>query len=93
MVDAKVGDKVIRWLAGEIRMPMIIVKVTEDLIECRVNLDGEDVIACEALGTWTFDRFTGAEVDDYLNWGPPPLATGSFITKGESNERRTTTEN
>jgi hypothetical protein len=69
---------------------MVIVKVTDNLVEC--NVTGEDPSLAEALGAWTFDRMTGAEVDDYLHWGPPPLVTGSFITKGEVNERRTTSE-
>jgi len=32
-------------------------------------------------GPWTFDESTGAEVDEYLEWGPPPLMTGSFIER------------
>lgn len=83
MVDAKVGDKVTRWLAGTLPMPMVIIKVTEDIIECTIT-DGEP--SKEVLGAWTFDRITGAEVDKDLNWGPPPLVTGSFITKGEMTD-------
>lgn len=60
----KVGDTVTRWLAGTVPMPLKVTKITDDIVECEL---------------WTFDRRTGAEIDDYLDWGPPPKQTGSFI--------------
>ena len=45
----KEGDEVIRMLAGRIPMRMRITRVTEHTLEC---------------GDWTFDRFTGSEIDD-----------------------------
>jgi hypothetical protein len=38
----------------------------------------EDRIIC---GDYTFDRKTGAEIDEEIGWGPPPefMMTGSFI--------------
>jgi hypothetical protein len=64
----KVGDKVVRWLAGQIPMPLKVTKVTGTTVEC---------------GPWTFDLATGAEIDEDLGWGPPPRMTGSFIVSEE----------
>ncbi len=63
-----VGKIVTRWLAGDIPMDLKITEVTDDLIIC---------------GDWTFHRITGAEIDEYLGWGPPPLITGSVLTEKE----------
>ncbi len=63
-----VGKTVTRWLAGELPMDLTITEVTDDRIIC---------------GDWTFHRTTGAEIDEYLGWGPPPRMTGSFITEKE----------
>lgn len=65
----KVGDVVIRMLAGTIPMKLMVTEVTDTLI-----VTG---------GGWTFDRVYGAEVDDDLNWGPPPKHTGSFLKRDE----------
>ena len=67
----KVGDTVKRMLAGTIPMDLKVTEVTDDLII--------------TAGGWEFDRKTGAEVDDYFNWGPPPLMTGSFLTNKKTN--------
>lgn len=61
----QVGDFVTRWLAGTIPMELRITEITNDRIICG--------------GGWEFDKVTGAEIDDDLNWGPPPKMTGSFI--------------
>jgi len=63
----KAGDVVTRYLAGTIPMDLNVVEVTDTLIICG----------------WEFDRATGAEVDDFLGWGPPPKMTGSYITVKE----------
>jgi hypothetical protein len=60
----KVGDVVTRMLAGTIPMALRVTEITVLSIIC---------------GDYTFDKVTGAEIDDYLNWGPPPLMTGSFL--------------
>lgn len=60
----KVGDKVFRMLAGVVEHPLRVTEVTEDEIIC---------------GAWKFCAKTGAEIDDYLNWGPAPRMTGSFL--------------
>jgi hypothetical protein len=67
-VGIEAGDKVVRWLAGQIPMPLKVTRVTDTVVEC---------------GPWTFDRTTGAEIDDDLGWGPPPRMTGSFIVAAE----------
>jgi hypothetical protein len=65
MIDVEVGDIVTRMLAGEIPHDLRVTQLTEDKIYC---------------GPWEFCRRTGAEIDDDLNWGPPPKMTGSFLT-------------
>jgi hypothetical protein len=64
----KPGDIITRMLAGVVPMQLKVTEVTDDMIYC-----GERGVG------WKFDRNTGAEVDEDLNWGPPPLHTGSFI--------------
>lgn len=61
--EVKRGDTVYRYLAGRIEMPLIVSDVTDSIIDCG----------------WKFCRFTGAEIDEELGWGPPPLKTGSYI--------------
>ena len=61
----KNGDYVTRMLAGTAPMELKVTEVTEDLIVCE--------------GGWKFDRKTGAEIDEDLDWGPPPQHTGSFL--------------
>jgi hypothetical protein len=70
--NVKVGDTVYRWLAGELLLPLNATAVTADLIIC----GGTD----KDHGGWSFDVVTGAEIDEELDWGPPPKSTGSFIT-------------
>ena len=54
-------------------MKMEITEVTDKLIKC---------------GAWEFDKATGAEIDEDLNWGPSPLSTGSFILEiVDANEK------
>ena len=67
--DIKVGDVGTRYLAGELRLNLEVTEVTHDRIIC---------------GDWEFDRRTGAEIDDLLDWGPPPKRTGSYIRKEDS---------
>jgi len=62
--DIKVGDVVVRVLGGSVEMSLEVTSLSSDRIVC---------------GDWEFDRTTGAEIDDYLNWGPPPKITGSYL--------------
>jgi hypothetical protein len=58
------GNVVTRMLGGELPMMLRVTKITDDLIFC---------------GDWTFDRATGAEVDEELGWGPQFGVTGSYL--------------
>jgi hypothetical protein len=60
----RVGDVVVRMLAGTLPMKLQVSEITEQLIVC---------------SAWLFDKATGAEIDEELGWGPPPLMTGSYI--------------
>lgn len=47
------GDTVIRWMGGEMFLPLKVTDVDEKLIRC---------------GDWTFSRENGAEIDPELGW-------------------------
>jgi hypothetical protein len=64
-----VGDKVTRWLAGTVPMPLTVTEIKEDRYVCAM---------------WEFDKEVGMEIDDYLQWGPKFGATGSYIIKDMS---------
>jgi len=49
----KVGDKVIRILAG-LPMDLIVTAIDDEFIHC---------------GPWKFDKVSGAEIDEELGWG------------------------
>ena len=70
--NVKVGDTVVRMLAGTLPMKLRVSKVTAEVITC---------------AAWDFDRTTGAEIDDLLGWGPPPLMTGSFLDPLQTEPR------
>ena len=72
----KTGDKVTRMLAGTIPMQMIVKEVTPELLVCDVDVEPSPVTDG---GYWTFDRLTGAEVDEELGWGPATGVTGSVL--------------
>ncbi len=60
----RVGDVVVRMLAGTLPMKLQVSDITDQLIVC---------------SAWRFDKVTGAEIDEELGWGPPPLMTGSYL--------------
>ena len=66
-MDIKVGDRVGRQMGndGPI-MWLTVTDVDEKIIHCNL---------------WTFDRETGAEIDEELQWGPEHGRTGSFIVR------------
>jgi len=68
----KVGDVVTRWLAGEIPQDLKITEIDDKIIYCNKEHG------------WWFDRATGCEIDDDLDWGPPPKMTGSIIQPKET---------
>lgn len=51
--DLKVGDPVVRWVAGDMPMLLEVTEVDDAIITC---------------GAWTFDRVTGGEVDEDIGW-------------------------
>jgi len=59
----KVGDMVIRMLAGSLPKELKVIKIDDNFIHCG--------------GGWKFDKVTGAEVDEELGWGPK--GTGSYL--------------
>lgn len=63
MLNVKEKEVVTRILAG-IPMRLKVTQVTDEKIIC---------------GPWEFDKITGAEIDEHLGWGPPPLMTGSYL--------------
>jgi hypothetical protein len=65
-MNIKPGDTVLRMLGGMTGVPM----------ELKVSAVDEDFIHC---GPWKFDRETGAEVDEELEWGPQFGVTGSYL--------------
>ena len=63
--EVKSGDEVLRWIVGcSTPMPLIVKIVTTNRIIC--------------VGGWEFDRATGMEIDEQLDWGPDGV-TGSWI--------------
>jgi len=60
----KIGDTVKRYIGGTASMKLVITDLTSTVIIC---------------GSWTFDRKTGMEIDEDLDWGPQSGRTGSFI--------------
>lgn len=70
-MNVKVGDTVTRMIAGIISMKLKVTSITDTIIEC---------------GDWTFDKATGAEIDEYLGYGPPPMMTGSYLIEERTAE-------
>jgi len=60
----KIGDTVVRILAGSCVMALQVTDLTEDIIHC---------------GDWTFCRKTLMEVDEVLEWGPQWGFSGSYL--------------
>lgn len=52
--NLRVGDPVMRWLAGICPMPLTVSEITPDLIRCQL---------------WDFDPINGAEIDERFGWG------------------------
>ena len=64
-MNVKAGDEVTRYMSSErIPMKLKVTAVTDERVIC---------------GAWTFDRKTGAEIDEVLGWGPDTGVTGSVI--------------
>lgn len=74
MMDVKVGDVVSRFF-GESEVPSQVPSQVPSM-QLGVSAVDDKLIHC---GDWTFDRATGAEVDEYLGWGPE--GTGSYLRR------------
>lgn len=61
--NLKINDKVIRMFSGNVKMPMIVTKITDTQIHC---------------GLWQFDKNTGGEIDLELGWDGI-TTTGSIL--------------
>ena len=63
LFDVTVGETVFRFIGSlGAAMPIQVTALTEDRIIC---------------GEWQFNKTTGAEIDEFLGWGP--ALTGSYI--------------
>lgn len=71
--NVKVGDKLTRLIAGVVPMTVVVGEITDKVIKCG-SIDG--TVAWEE--GWTFDRKTGAEIDEDLYWNSKGI-TGSYI--------------
>ena len=60
----KSGDRVTRMIGQGVPMDLKVSEVTDTEIIC---------------GPWKFCKVTGAEIDDDMGWGAPPLPTGSYL--------------
>lgn len=74
--DIKVGDIVERLLAQKISMPMTVREIRDNCLICdpvEMPFWPQDY--------YTFDIDTGAEIDEYLEWGPQWGKTGSCLVR------------
>jgi len=54
----KVGDTIVRLMSNqELELELVVTEVEDTQVIC---------------GSWVFDIATGAEIDEGLDWGPPP---------------------
>ena len=67
----KVGDRVIRYLCGTIPMPMVVLKITPELITC----GGPDYPGAD----WDFEPRYGVEYDPDITKNMPPNTIISYI--------------
>lgn len=70
----KVGDNPTRIMAG-LKMKMVVRTVTDKTLVCDAITEKGGVFR----GGWTFDRETGMEIDDDLDWGPKYGRSGSYL--------------
>lgn len=79
------GDRVRRLLAESAVMDLYVVKVDEQLIYAALT-DAIDPETQPGL-VWTFDRATGIEEDEELDWGILKGRSGSRLVYVLPNER------
>jgi hypothetical protein len=73
--NIKPGDVVTRLVGELAEMQLVVVRVNEEEIHCGVP--GTDGLS--EGNYWSFCRRTGAEIDDFLQWGPRYGRTGSQL--------------
>lgn len=73
----KEGDTVFRILAWSVCMPLVVSKIDGDRLEAWPVLD-DGAGPLFTSDHYTFDRKTGAEIDEEIGWGLS--GTGSFLT-------------
>lgn len=71
--ELKEGDQCYRWLAGIVRMVMVVVEVKEDILIC-----GNVTHPNNPGLRWTFSRKNGAEIDEDIGWDE--TQSGSLLT-------------
>jgi hypothetical protein len=74
----KRGHTITRLPGGEVAMPMRVLRVDSDVLYC-VPREMTPNVAVRRNLIWTFDRASGAEIGDFLRWGPAYGITGSFL--------------
>lgn len=78
----KVGDVVIRALAGVLVVECEVTALDDTLIHCSKTRKPGQPWADISPDEWTFSRQTGCEVDVELGWGQQPdgqWITGSYL--------------
>lgn len=99
MAEIAAGDKVVRMIAGEIPMRMLVTDVDELFVYCTISPDDADDIERllliarsedkeNPLPIWKFNKQWGFEVDEDIGWGllnedGSVTPTGSFLTGEE----------
>lgn len=68
-----VGDKIDRRCGDNAVMMTLTVTAVKD-----------DRIAC---GDWEFDKATGLEIDDFLEWGPAYSKSGTYATPAPKGQQ------
>jgi len=81
--DLKVGDRVYRMMGGRDKpwMEMEVMEIKDNLLVCGaiVQDGGKELVVFK--GGWTFDRNSGLEEDDDLQWGLKYGKTGSYLKR------------
>lgn len=83
----KAGDRVDRYLGGDkFFMEMEVVEIRGNLLVCAaVHREKDGTITGLFRGGWTFDRKTGVEEDDDMEWGVKYGATGTYLKLKEKS--------
>lgn len=75
----KPGDRVLRIIGQVYPMKMIVVTVDDNYVHCNADNGKGGGALPPGVELWKFDRDTGAEEDEQLEWGVKFGATGSQL--------------